>query len=104
MVALALLQPAWSHAITCEELRAQVQEKIRNAGVQDFDVSIVRADADVAGQVVGTCDQGAGKLIYTRPAPPVDPAAQATPPAEPSQPILTECRDGSVSMGGVCKP
>ncbi len=101
----ALLQSSACLAIDCDVLRGEVQAKIRSAGVQEFSVSIAKADAVAPGKVVGTCDQGRGKLLLQRPAIANDAAAGASPgTAKPPLPILTECRDGSVSVSGNCKP
>jgi Protein of unknown function (DUF1161) len=105
-----LLQALPSHAVGCEDLRAEVESKIRSTGVAQFTVSIVEASASAPGKVVGTCDQGSKKLLYTQ-AKSVAASAKALPepspaPARPArkvEPILTECKDGSVSMNSDCK-
>jgi hypothetical protein len=60
---------------------------------------------------VGSCGKGTKKIMYTQglvatnvtPAAAV-PATQATAPAKKTaEPILTECKDGTVSVGGSCK-
>jgi hypothetical protein len=57
----------------------------------------VPVDARTAGKVVGSYAQGAKKIVYVQDAP----AGQAR-PTPPNEPILTECKDGSVSVGGDC--
>lgn len=106
----ALLQTSPSFAVGCEELRAQIESKIRNAGVAQFTVSIVEAGASGSGRVVGTCDQGKRKLLYVQTSPseagttaPAAPRAAAPRPAKKAEPILTECKDGSASMNSDCK-
>ena len=90
-----------SHANNCDAIRAQVEGKIRAAGVTSFTLSIVEADARVPGKVVGTCDLGTKKIIYV---PGKSPAtAEPKSPNPPSEPIITECKDGSVSRSGDCK-
>lgn len=100
--------PAW--AITCDELRSQVEAKIREAGVAQFTVTVLDAATPSTGRVVGSCDRGNKKLVYqpitatvSNRSAPANPAA--TPPRKPRQedPIPTECKDGSISMTGVCK-
>jgi hypothetical protein len=113
-----------SHADPCEPIRARIEAQIRDAGVATFTVITVDQDASVPGQVVGSCDNGAKKIVYAKGAPgagtsPVTPApiAASPQPSKPPKPaprrpanptpvheILTECKDGSVSMGGNCKP
>jgi len=82
----------------CEELRAQVEAKIAANGVTQFAVLVADANAPVNGQVVGTCAMGAKKIVYARTG---DTSTAATPPRREA-PILTECRDGSTSVGGSC--
>jgi hypothetical protein len=93
-----------SFAATCTELQSEVEAKIHNAGVSQFTISIADANAPTSGKVVGTCEMGAKKLIYTL-APSSNNVAFAppVPPKPKTEAILTECRDGSVSMGGDCK-
>lgn len=111
-----------SAAGNCDELMAQIEAKIRGAGVTRFLLATVAADATVPGKVVGTCDRGAKKIVYdagaaasASSASSASGAAFAPPaPAAPSalfpstrrndDRILTECKDGSVSVGGDCKP
>jgi len=107
------------HAVdNCEPLRLQIAANIASKGLSDFSVTTVDAAAPLPGQVVGSCDNGAKKIVYARgSAPAVRPAAPAPlPPAQAAatkpkattksprdEPILTECKDGSVSMGGRCR-
>ena len=88
-----------SHANNCDSIRSEIEAKIRASGVASFTLATVEADARVPGKVVGTCDLGTKKIIY---APSKSPESEpkAKPPAEP---VLTECKDGSVSRGGDCK-
>lgn len=126
---LLALASASSHADPCEPIRARIEAQIRDAGVAVFSVTTVEVAASVSGEVVGSCDNGTKKIVYAKgvaPADPADPAAPAAPAGSPagavvpgakpvlSRPsvakptpergILTECRDGTVSMGGTCKP
>jgi hypothetical protein len=90
-----------SAATNCDDILAEIDAKIRGAGVMRFSLSTVPADATVGGKVVGTCERGSRKIVYE---------AEATSPSPNSPParrrgndgILTECKDGSVSVGGDC--
>lgn len=82
----------------CETIRAGIDAKIRASGVSTFSLSIVPAQAAAAGKVVGSCDLGTKKIVY------VAAAASGAAPARPRDDrILTECKDGSVSLGGDCR-
>lgn len=90
-----------SAASNCDDILAQIDAKIRGAGATRFTLTTVTADATVSGKVVGTCDRGSRKIVYE---------AEAASPSTASSPalqrgkdgILTECKDGSVSVGGDC--
>lgn len=107
---LVATAPAAHAAAGCDQLRSEVEGKIASAGVTRFSVTVVDANAPVtSGKVVSSCELGSKKLVYeTTPAAPGTPgtAAVAAPAARGagSERILTECRDGTVSMGGACKP
>lgn len=81
-----------AQAITCDELQAQIESKLRAGGLKSFSVVTVEAAASAPGREVGRCERGARKILY-RP-------GTAAPARQEA--ILTECKDGSVSMGGTC--
>jgi hypothetical protein len=112
-----------SYASNCDELRSQIEGKIKAAGVASFTVSVVDTGASAPGKVVGACDKGAKKIMYVQNAVPAvgTPAAPATPASQTKPPVsagtttkkspaktsgsnmLTECKDGTTSIGGSCK-
>lgn len=102
---LLLASTAGASASTCETLRAQIETKIRAAGVTGFTLEVVDAGRAAVGRVVGTCDQGAKKIVYAQGQSTDRPPAVAAKPPAPrrSDAILTECKDGSVSVGGDCR-
>ena len=89
----------------CESLRLQIEQKIAANGVSEFSVTVVDADADATGIVVGSCAQGRHKIMYVKDLN-VAPLANRTTAPLPKDDgsILTECKDGTVTMGGPCKP
>jgi len=98
LIPMALALAGTAHgAENCEALRTQIEAKIAAAGVTRFTVVTVDANAEAAGQVVGSCDLGSKKIVYQREG---APAAGAAPAGEE---ILTECKDGTVSVGGDCR-
>ena len=107
-IALASAGTANAAAENCEALRTQIESKIAAAGVTRFTVATVDANAEASGQVVGSCELGSKKIVYQRegapPAPPApDAASSSAPPRAGDERILTECKDGTVSVGGDCK-
>jgi hypothetical protein len=60
--------------------------------------------------MVGSCDQGAKKIMYAKTGSIVAPSSSSQPSPREAMPkknsadsILTECKDGTVSLGGSCK-
>jgi Protein of unknown function (DUF1161) len=122
----SLLACGASYADNCEDIRGLIEAKIKSAGVARYSVTVVDAAANAPGKVVGACAKGVKKIMYVqqvkpgaavttapavtaaaRPAATLAPAASAAKPKPPAKPpsdgVLTECKDGSVSVGGDCK-
>lgn len=97
-LACLLAGPA-AAADNCEALRADIEARIRAAGVASLSVTIVDANAQTAGKIVGGCDLGRRKIVYEQHNAPA--TGTALPPAR--TPVLTECRDGSAPVDGRCK-
>jgi hypothetical protein len=57
---------AWAQVKACEELKGEIDAKIRKNGVDKFTLEIVDANAQGEGKVVGTCDGGSKKIVYKR--------------------------------------
>lgn len=63
---LGLSGSAWAQAKPCEELKGEIEAKIKKNGVDKFTLDIVDADKQADGKVVGTCEGGAKKIVYKR--------------------------------------
>ena len=102
-----LVYTSAAQAISCEELRSSVEAKIQSKGVKNFTVKVVEASASATGQVVGSCELGSKKLVYSQAGSQVSSPAQATPPrpaaSTPKSSVITECADGRVVTQGSCK-
>ncbi len=109
VLALACAAGSAHAAEDCEALRTRIEQKIAASGVARFTVTVVDANASADGQVVGSCELGTKKVVYlkdagaaTAPAPASIPASSVPKPA-PAQgadePMITECKDGTVTMG-----
>ncbi|KQW64310.1 DUF1161 domain-containing protein [Variovorax sp. Root411] len=104
--ALALLAGAAAAqgAEDCEALRTRIESKIAAAGVARFTVTVVDANASANGQVVGSCELGSKKIVYLKDVGPGPASGSGSAPAPtPGEPMLTECKDGTVSVGGDCR-
>jgi Protein of unknown function (DUF1161) len=79
----ALLLPACGFAQgakACEELKTEIAAKLDAKGVKSYTLDIVAKDADATGKVVGTCEAGSKKIVYSKSAAPA--AAPAPAPAK----------------------
>jgi hypothetical protein len=65
LLALAVT-PALAQRKDCNDLKGEIETKIKNNGVKEFTLTVVDADAKEDGKVVGTCDGGTKKIVYTR--------------------------------------
>jgi hypothetical protein len=84
-IVAVLVVPACSYAQgpkPCEDLKSEIAAKLDAKGVKGYSLDIVAKDQDAAeGKVVGTCEAGSKKIVYTRkPAAPAAPAKEATKP------------------------
>jgi hypothetical protein len=66
-VVLALgLSSAWAQVKPCEELKSEIAAKIEANGVKNYTLEIVENDKVGDGKVVGSCEGGTKKIVYTR--------------------------------------
>lgn len=60
-----LLCPVAVRAEPCETLLAQIDAKIRAGGATNFTLMTVDANSTDTGRVIGSCDMGRKKILYT---------------------------------------
>ncbi|HUN94175.1 MAG TPA: DUF1161 domain-containing protein [Burkholderiaceae bacterium] len=68
-IVLLALASAPAHAVKpCEELKSEIAAQLDAKHVVNYMLDIVPADKPVEGdgKVVGTCDGGKNKIVYTR--------------------------------------
>lgn len=69
-LAAAVLVPFSAYAQTaakpCEELKSEIAKKMDANGVKSYSLDIVEKDKDAQGKVVGTCDGGTKKIVYSK--------------------------------------
>ena len=65
---LMLAAPVLAAPKPCDELKSEIEEKIKKNGVQDFTLEVVAKTetAPADGKVVGTCDGGTKQIVYKR--------------------------------------
>jgi len=69
LVVLAVLALAATPALArkdCQELKSEIDAKIKANGVKVYTLEIMPKDQQADGKVVGTCDGGTKKIIYKR--------------------------------------
>jgi hypothetical protein len=66
LIAMAFASGQVFAAKSCEELKGEVATKVESKGVTKYTLEIVDADQVGEKQVVGSCEGGAKKLVYTR--------------------------------------
>ncbi|MGO9863900.1 MAG: DUF1161 domain-containing protein [Terriglobales bacterium] len=65
----------------CEELKTEIAGRLDAKGVKMYTLEIVAKDKEAEGKVVGTCEGGTKKIMYTRgTAPAKAPAPEAGKP------------------------
>jgi hypothetical protein len=50
----------------CDELKAEIAKKLEANGVKSYSLEIVAKDKEAEGKVVGTCDGGTKKIVYSK--------------------------------------
>lgn len=66
LVVLGLALPAWAQKKPCEELKAEIEAKLKSKGVEKYSLDIVPAESAKDAKVVGSCDGGAKRIVYKR--------------------------------------
>ena len=56
---------AWAQKKPCEELKSEIDGKLKAKGVRQYTLDIVDA-AQAKDGVVGSCDGGTKKIVYKR--------------------------------------
>jgi hypothetical protein len=65
-VALMLVAPPALAGKSCDELKAEIEAKIKAKSVKTYTLDVVGKDEQKEGKTVGTCDGGTKKIIYKR--------------------------------------
>ena len=69
---LGLSTTAYAQKKDCNDLKGEIEAKIKKNGVDKFTLEVVDADkkddgkGKAEGKVVGTCDGGAKKIVYKK--------------------------------------
>ena len=63
---MGLSGSTWAQSKNCDELKGEIEAKIKKNGVEKFSLDVVDADKQADGKVVGTCGGGTKKIVYKR--------------------------------------
>lgn len=69
VASLLIAAPALAQRKDCNELKAEIDAKIKQNGVKEFSLEVVPNDQVKEGMgaaVVGSCDGGTKKIVYKR--------------------------------------
>jgi hypothetical protein len=69
MAVLLFCAPVFAQVKPCEELKTEIEAKLKDKGVVNYTLEIVPADQIKDQKVVGSCDGGKNKITYTKDAP-----------------------------------
>jgi hypothetical protein len=64
-ILLMIASPAFAKK-SCEELKSEIEAKLQAKGVKNYSMEIVPNDNVKEGKVIGSCDGGTKKIVYTR--------------------------------------
>lgn len=65
VAASLIAAPAFARK-SCDELKAEIEAKLKDKGVSGYTLEVVENDAAGDGKVVGGCDGGTKKIVYKR--------------------------------------
>jgi hypothetical protein len=65
-VSLLFCLPAMAQVKPCEELKSEIEAKLKEKGAENYTLEIVPTDQKGNKTVVGSCNAGKEKIVYTR--------------------------------------
>ena len=57
---------AFAEIKSCEELKAEIEAKLKAKGVEGYTLEIIPADQIKDQKIIGSCEGGTKKISYTR--------------------------------------
>jgi hypothetical protein len=66
VVLSAMAMSAHAQGKPCEDLKTEIAGKLDAKGVKGYTLDIVAKDKDADGKVVGTCEGGSKKIVYSK--------------------------------------
>jgi len=66
VAALLFCSPVFSKIKPCEELKGEIDAKLKEKGVVNYTLEIVPSDQIKNQRVIGSCDGGKNKITYKK--------------------------------------
>lgn len=66
LVMLGVSLSAWAQKKPCEELKSEIEAKLKAKGVEKYTLDIVAAEEAKDAKVVGSCEGGTKRIVYKR--------------------------------------
>ena len=63
---LCIASSAFAEIKPCEELKAEIEAKLKEKGVTGYTLEIIPADQVKDQKIVGSCENGTKKISYSR--------------------------------------
>jgi hypothetical protein len=57
---------AFAEIKSCEELKAEIEAKLKAKGVEGYTLEIIRTDQVKDQKIIGSCEGGTKKISYSR--------------------------------------
>lgn len=57
---------SWAAVTSCDEIKSKIETKLEGKGVKNYTLQAVPKDTETKDRVVGSCEGGSKKIIYTR--------------------------------------
>ena len=57
---------SWAAVTSCDEIKSKIETKLEGKGVKNYTLQVTAKDVDTKDRVVGSCEGGSKKIIYTR--------------------------------------
>jgi len=66
LVAVFCSAPAFTEIKSCEELKAEIEAKLKTKGVGGYTLEIIPTDQVKDQKIIGSCEGGSKKISYSR--------------------------------------
>ncbi len=66
LVTAFICTPAFAEIKSCEELKAEIEAKLKAKGVEGYTLEIIPADQVKGQTIIGSCEGGTKKISYSR--------------------------------------